>query len=238
MCTKSTVTHSVFLFLENGTKVTPVYRLSNIKLCIFKVKGLSKGYTLVELSICMTVVCILAAGAVYMYSNPTAKVKGVMFNVLTDLNLARAESVNRNQDVLVDFILGDKDGYLICLDTDSDKDCNDELDQDVIKEVLFRDEVQFYDCTSAPPYPADGPNKTPSGTSLEGKNGLIFGGPNYIKWQPDGTSGDNGSIIVYHPAPGNPQQVKGDPYAAVISSAATGRIRLMRWRKSNGWSSK
>ena len=75
-------------------------------------------------------------------------------------------------------------------------------------------------------------------SELAGKNGLIFGGPNYIKWQPDGTSGDNGSIIVYHPAPQNPQQVKGDPYAAVISSAATGRIRLMRWRQDSGWSMK
>ncbi len=186
----------------------------------------------------MTILCILATGVVYMYTNPTAKVKSVMFNILADLNLARSESVNRNQDILVDFILGDIDGYLICLDTDSDKECHDELAENIIKEVLFREEVQFYDCISAPPYPADGPTKTPSGTNLAGKNGLIFGGPNYIKWQPDGTSGDNGSILVYHPAKQNPQQVRGDPYAAVISSAATGRIRLMRWRQNNGWSKK
>jgi prepilin-type N-terminal cleavage/methylation domain-containing protein len=201
-------------------------------------KAYAQGFTLIELSVCMTIIGILATGVVYMYTNPTAKVKSVMFNILADLNLARSESVNRNQDILVDFTLGDKDGYLICLDTDSDKDCNDELAENIIKEVLFREEVQFYDCISAPPYPADGPTKTPSGTKLAGKNGLIFGGPNYIKWQPDGTSGDNGSIIVYHPAKQNPQQVRGDPYAAVISSAATGRIRLMRWRQNNGWSKK
>jgi hypothetical protein len=186
----------------------------------------------------MTVVCILATGIAYMYTNPSAKVKGVIFNILTDLNLARSESVNRNQNVLVDFTLGDKDGYLICLDTNSDKDCNDELAENIIKEVLFRKEVQFYDCTSAPPYPVNGPTKTPSGTKLAGKNGLIFGGPNYLKWQPDGTSGDNGSIIVYHPAPQNPQEVKGAPYAAVISSASTGRMRLMRWHNKRGWSKK
>ena len=204
----------------------------------FKAKPSTQGFTLIELFVVMAVICILATQVVYLYANPTAKVKSAMFNVLADLNMARFESVNRNQDILVDFTLGNKDGYLICLDTDSDKDCDDELAEDIIKEVLFREEVQFYDCTSSPPYPVNGPTKTPSGTQLAGKNGLIFGGPNYIKWQPDGTSGDNGSIIVYHPAPRNPQQVKGDPYAAVISSAATGRIRLMRWRQDNGWSKK
>ena len=213
-----------------------MYQSSQSKLS--KTGAHTQGFTLIELCVVMTIVCILATGAVYMYSNPTAQVKGVMFNILADLNLARSEAVNRNQDILVDFILGDKDGYLICLDTDSDKDCNDESAEDIIKEVLFKKAVQFYDCTFAPPYPVDGPIKTPSGTTLAGKNGLIFGGPNYIKWQPDGTSGDNGSIIVYHPDNENLQQVRGDPYAAVISSAATGRLRLMRWRRNNGWSKK
>jgi prepilin-type N-terminal cleavage/methylation domain-containing protein len=210
----------------------------SFRFTLLSFKATTQGFTLIELCIVISVICILATGTAFMFTNPTAKVKVVMFNVLTDLNFARSESVNRNQDILVDFILGEKDGYLICFDTDSDKDCNDELAENVIKKVLFRAEVQFYDCTSAPPYPADGPTKTPSGTTLAGKNGLIFGGPNYIKWQPDGTSGDNGSIIVYHPASNNPQQVKGNPYAAVISSAATGRIRLMRWSQENGWSKK
>ena len=196
---------------------------------------LEQGYTLIEVCVSMVVACILATGVAYMYNNPTSKVKGVMFNLLADLNLARSESVNRNQDILVDFIFGDRDGYLICRDTDEDRDCNDELAGDIIKKVLFRKEVRFYDCVSAPPYPLNGPAKTPSGTTLAGKNGLIFGGPNYIKWQPDGTSGDNGSILVYHPAKNDPQQVKGNTYAAVISSAATGRVRLMRYRQGNGW---
>jgi prepilin-type N-terminal cleavage/methylation domain-containing protein len=197
-----------------------------------------EGFTLIELMVVMVIACILATGVVYMFTNPTAKVKGVAFALLADLNLARSEAVNLNQDVLVHFILGARDGYLICLDTDADKTCNDEASGDIIKEVLFREEVQFYDCVSAPPYPDGGPTKTPAGTKLAGKNGIIFGGPDYIKWQPDGTSSDNGSILMYHPAPKNPRKVKGDPYAAVISSASTGRVRLMRWRRKNGWSMK
>ncbi len=205
---------------------------------LFTFTAHAAGFTLVELCIAVAVIGILSAGAVIMFTGPTAKVKGAMFNVLADLNFARSEAVNRNRDVLVDFILGEKDGYLICVDTDSDRDCHDELAGDIIKKVLFRKEVQFYDCTHAPPYPEGGPGKTPSGTKLAGKNGLIFGGPNYLKWQPDGTSGDNGSIIVYHPARNNPRQVRGAPYAAVISSAATGRMRLMRWHQNGGWQMK
>jgi prepilin-type N-terminal cleavage/methylation domain-containing protein len=201
-------------------------------------KNDAQGLTLVELLVVMAIVCILASGSVFMFTNPTAKVKSMAFCLLADLNLARSEAVNRNRDVLVDFVFGSRDGYLICIDTDTDKDCQDEADDVIIKKVLFRKEVHFYNCAAAPPYPANGPQKTPSGTSLAGKNGLIFGGPNYIKWQPDGTSGDNGSIIIYHPRTDNPQVVKGDLYAAVISSAATGRIRLMRWRRESGWKMK
>jgi hypothetical protein len=186
----------------------------------------------------MVIISILATGVVYMHINPTAKVKGAAFCLLADLNLARSEAVNSNDDVLVDFTLGDRDGYRICFDTDDDRDCTSETAADIIKEVLFTREVQFYDCGPAPPYPENGPRKTPSGTPLAGKNGIIFGGPDYLKWQPDGTSGDNGSIILYHPDHTNSQRVKGDPYAAVISSAATGRIRLMRWRRQSGWAMK
>lgn len=199
----------------------------------------SAGLTLLELAAAMVIVCILTIGSVWMYANPSARVKTAAFSLLADLNLARSESVNRNRDVLVDFILEESGhGYIICLDTDSDRECDDETAPDIIKEVRFGGNVLFYDCTSAPPYPEGGPTRTPSGTKLAGKNGLIFGGPNYLKWQPDGTSGDNGSIILYRPVPGTSGKVGGTPYAAVISSAATGRVRLMRWLKGRGWSRK
>jgi len=186
----------------------------------------------------MVIVAILATGAVMMFTNPSAIVRGAIFNLQGDINLARSEAVNRNRDVLVDFTLGSKDGYQLCLDTDSDNDCSNEAAEDLIKEVLFDEEVRFYDCSSAPPYPTGGPTTTPSGTDLAGKNGLIFGGPNYLKMEPDGTSSDNGSIIVYYPVPGNPLAIKGSPYAAVISSASSGRIRVMRWRQDESWSKK
>ena len=182
-----------------------------------------------ELMVVMVIIAILAAGAAMMFTNPSAKARTAIFAILTDINLARSEAVNRNQEVLVDFTLGSTDGYQLCLDTDADNDCSDEASENMIKKVKFPDEVQFYDCTSAPPYPAGGPTATPSGTDLAGKNGLIFGGPNYLKMEPDGTSSDNGSIIVYCHIPGNPQAIKGSPFAAVISSAATGRMRIMRW---------
>ena len=186
----------------------------------------------------MVIIAILATGALMMFRNPSAKVRGAIFNIQGDINLARSEAVNRNRDVLVDFSPGSTDGYQLCLDRDNDNDCSDEAAEDLIKEVVFPEEVQFYDCTSAPPFPAGGPTTTPSGTYLAGKNGLIFGGPNYVKMQPDGTSSDNGSIIVYCHAAGNPQAIKGSPYAAVISSAASGRIRVLRWRQDGGWSKK
>ena len=201
-------------------------------------KKREQGFNLVELTVVMCIACILACGVVFMFANPTAKVKAVAFNLLADLNLARSEAVEKNLDVLVDFVLGRRDGYWICFDSDADKDCNNEKPENILKKVLFAEEVQFYDCSTAPPYPEGGPDKTPAGTPLAGKTGLIFGGPTHIRWQPDGTSSDNGSIIVYHPDHKNPLKVRGSPFAAVISSAATGRMRIMRWHRDRGWSRK
>ena len=100
------------------------------------------GYTLVELCIVVSIICILATGSIFVFTGPTAKVKGVMFNLLTDMNFARSESVSRNQDILVDFILGERDGYLICFDADRDRDCQDEPESNIVRKVLFRKEVQ------------------------------------------------------------------------------------------------
>jgi prepilin-type N-terminal cleavage/methylation domain-containing protein len=210
-----------------------VMRYNHLKTC-----PVAAGVTLLELMVVLVIISILAGGSVMMFRNPTAKVRSAIFSIQGDINLARSEAVNRNRDVLVDFTLGSEEGYQLCLDTDSDRDCSDEASADIIRKVVFGNGVRFYDCTAAPPFPAGGPTRTSSGTTLAGKNGLIFGGPTYIKMQPDGTSSDNGSIIVYCPDYDNPMVIRGDPYAAVISSASTGRIRVLRWRRDKGWSKK
>ncbi len=120
----------------------------SLRYTVLRFLATMQGFTLVETAIVMTIVCILALAAVYMYSNPTAKVKSVIFCLLSDLNLARSEAVNRNRDVLVDFTIGARDGYIICLDTDADKDCGDETADSIIREVIFREEVKYYECTA------------------------------------------------------------------------------------------
>ena len=57
----------------------------------------------------------------------------------------------------------------------------------------------------------------------------------------NGTSSDTGSVIVYLPKDGNPATkiVKGRPYAVVVDSESTGRVRLERWRpEKDDWDRK
>ena len=64
----------------------------------------NRGFTLIEMMVVMVIVGILAVGVVFMFTDPTAKVKAAAFEMRGDLNLARAEAVRRNQDILVEFI--------------------------------------------------------------------------------------------------------------------------------------
>ena len=64
----------------------------------------NRGFSLVELMVVMVIVGILATGVVFMFADPTAKVKAAAFNMLGDLNRARSEAVSRNEDVLVEFL--------------------------------------------------------------------------------------------------------------------------------------
>ena len=70
----------------------------------------ANGFTLVELMVVLVVVGILATGIVFMFNNPIAKVKAEAFDMRGSFNLARAEAVSRNTDVLIDFV---NDGYEI-----------------------------------------------------------------------------------------------------------------------------
>jgi len=211
-----------------------------------------KGFTLVELMVVMIIVGILALGVVFMFADPTAKVKAAAFEMRGDFNLARASAVKENTAVLIVFTLGDIDGYQICFDTDDGGDCSDEAADDIIKEVNFDEDVQFYDFSDGTPFPANGPQATPTGTALDTpakKDGIVLIDPddatditNSVSFEPNGTCNKNDSVIIYLPAEGNKSQIRGKPYAVFISSTATSNVQLLRWRPDLGasgeWSRK
>jgi len=202
------------------------------------------GFSLVELMVALVIVGILTIGVVMSFTNPIAKVKAVVFEVRGDFNLAKSASVKENEDVLIDFILGAEDGYQICFDTDDDGDCSNEAADDIIKEVTFPREVQFYDFADGTAFPSNGPTATPTGISLDSvvkKDGIVFINPldaldtaNNISFSSNGTSNKYGSVIIYFPADSSTAEgrktIRGKPYATVINSVSTGRITLSRWR--------
>ena len=73
-----------------------------------RIKG-THGFSLIEVMVVMVIVAILAVGVVFMFANPSAKVKTQAFNLLSDFNMARSEAVSKNEDVLV-YFLKDVDG--------------------------------------------------------------------------------------------------------------------------------
>ncbi|MGB3647940.1 MAG: GspH/FimT family pseudopilin, partial [Desulfobulbales bacterium] len=166
----------------------------------------------------LVIVGILAIGVVFMFADPTAKVKAAAFEMRGDLNLARAEAVRRNENILVDFVFtacnkadvddtanlcaavcskivdpgktdvekkagfdacysatGTNQGYVICFDEDEDNSCDGEvsattpaedLEEKVIKTVLFKDAVQYYEFSGTLPSSSSGgnvPSKSPDG---------------------------------------------------------------------------
>ena len=214
---------------------------------MIKKRGPAKGFTLIELMIVVVIIGILATGVVTMFADPVAKVKAVAFNTRGDINLARAVAVAENEDVLIDFVMGAEDGYQICFDKEppnvsptppGDGNCGNEAVEDIIKETIFREEVQFYNPTATPP---GGPDMTPGGVAtIIGKTGVILddGAATPIasfSMEPDGTLEDaitnDINIVVYVPKPGDPNVIKGAPYVIVVN-ASTGRVRLERWRGS------
>ena len=241
----------------------------------------------------MVIVGILATGVVFMFADPTAKVKAAAFELRGDLNLARAEAVRRNQNILVDFVFnacnkedfssgvcggvcskvdktsfdacydtdGSNQGYVICIDEDANNSCEGEvsvatpaedIEEKIIKTVLFRNSIRYYEFGTSLPSAPSGPHGAPpippaAAVSLANNNGITFGelpipGNNFVFMNPNGTSGDEGSVIVYLPAKDSDLKVKGKPYAVVVDSESTGRVRLERWRPDLGasgeWSRK
>ena len=54
----------------------------------FQVKS-AHGFSMIELMVVMAIVAILATGVVFMFANPTAKVKTMAFELLGEINYAR-----------------------------------------------------------------------------------------------------------------------------------------------------
>ena len=72
--------------------------------CFMKNCKWNRGFSLVELMAVLVIISILATGVVFMLADPTAKVKAAAFEMRGDFNLARAEAVRRNDNILVQFV--------------------------------------------------------------------------------------------------------------------------------------
>lgn len=208
------------------------------------------GFTLVELLVVLVIVSILATQVVVLFTSANGKVKSVAYNMRGHLNLARAEAVGRNHNVLIEFIFadpngdgdtsdgididgdGDKDdGYSICLDKNSDNDCDDAGEGTIpgipTAGVALPDGVRFYYVSAV-----DGPCKEPTATgpcaALTPGDGVSFTG-NKFAMRSRGTSNKGGTVYFYAPENDDHTQLKAGPYAMVVTTS--GRLRLERWDK-------
>jgi len=218
-----------------------------------------QGYTLVEVLVVMVIVGILATGVVFMFANPSARVRSQAFTMLGELNQARSEAVNRNIDVRVTFLPGaaatDEDGYRIWVDDwdaggggpGSDGVYTAGSDT-LVLETFFPLAVQFYDKNGT-----DGPGVDPEGGGLNLENGdsdddgIEFDGADEFVFTARGIAEDSGSaaldntgfVYIYLPAsPADHTTMRAPPYALVVTTG-TGRVRIARWDKSDAaWRTK
>ncbi|MBW2467201.1 MAG: prepilin-type N-terminal cleavage/methylation domain-containing protein [Deltaproteobacteria bacterium] len=209
----------------------------------------TEGFTLIEVMVVMVIVAIIATGVVFMFANPTAKIKTQAFELLGEINYARAVSVTENQTVTVEFfpVIGAADSYWICIDADpagGNGDCSDTNDE-ILKDITLRNDVQFYDFSdgTTPPTLPDGPDLTPpyasappTGadlTSSPNNDGITFATlttDNVLMMYPDGTCNTDGAAVIYLYSGSDRSSVRGSPYAVVIDNASSCQAKLSRWR--------
>jgi len=213
----------------------------------------NRGFSLAELMVVLVIVGILAIGVVFMFADPTAKVKAAAFEMRGDFNLAKAVAVKENNDVRIDFFVPTTDSYRIWIDDwdagggggpGSDDVYTDGSDT-LVKEVVFKNKVKYYEIGATSP--ANGPEDDPLGNALDGKKGITLGA-NTLTFKSNGTcdnsapSVNSGSVVVYYPKDGDPATsiVKGRPYAIVVDSMSSScNARLERWRpEKNDWDRK
>jgi prepilin-type N-terminal cleavage/methylation domain-containing protein len=224
------------------------------------------GFTLLELMVVLVIVGILATGVVFMFTNPSVKVKGQAFNMLANLNMARSEAVNRNKDVWVTFLPGaaaaDPDGYRVWIDDwdaiisgpGSDGVYSDGGDT-LIRETYFPEEVQFYDINAT-----DGPDIKPfspwdaldmedaAAPENTDNDGIEFdNGTDEFVFTSIGIAEDSGSntldaegyVLIYYPvSAANHATMRAAPYALVVVPGV-GSINIARWNtRDSDWRTK
>ena len=98
----------------------------------------TKGLTLVELMIVVSIILIISAIAIpsYISDLPRQRLKGAAINLLTDMRMARARAVASNQNYLVCFDTA-LPGYTLVLE-DASMDCTPATPANVEKTVNFK----------------------------------------------------------------------------------------------------
>jgi len=207
---------------------------------VMKIFNKNNGFTLVELMVVVIIVLLVSFMTIGAFSSAEVRVRGLVFNMMSDFNLARSTAVRLSREVLVEMVSrGDidddgqlqlEDGYLICLDTDEDGNCD--LADQLIREALLGEDLEYYDADIPAP---TGPDRKVTGAAWTvGGNGISFSGDRFIM-KPNGVSSKAGTIYVF--SPGGKDGIRGGPLALVLNRI--GRMRISRWHANVGeWRTK